>query len=57
MENKTVIIIAHRLSALDIVDRIVLLENGKILEGGTKKELMTRNGLFRKMYSGREMFS
>ncbi|MDR1494912.1 MAG: ABC transporter ATP-binding protein/permease [Rickettsiales bacterium] len=52
MEDKTVIVIAHRLSTLDIVDRIVLLENGKILEDGTKKELMTRNGLFRKMCLG-----
>ncbi|MDR1425414.1 MAG: ABC transporter ATP-binding protein/permease [Rickettsiales bacterium] len=57
MEDKTVIVIAHRLSTLNIVDRIVLMENGKILEDGTKKELIARNGLFRKMCSGQEMFS
>jgi ATP-binding cassette subfamily B protein len=49
MRDRTTIVIAHRLSTLDIVDRIVVLENGKILEDGTEEELMNIDGEFRRM--------
>lgn len=52
MENKTVIAVAHRLSTLDNMDRIVVLDKGKIVEDGTKDELLSiRGGLFKKMWS------
>ena len=51
MENKTVIAVAHRLSTLDNMDRIVVLDKGKIVEDGTKEELLkNKEGLFSKMW-------
>lgn len=51
MENKTVVAVAHRLSTLNNMDRIVVLSKGKIVEDGTKDELLSiENGLFRKMW-------
>ena len=51
MENKTVIAVAHRLSTLDIMDRIVVLDKGEIVEDGKKDELLSiDNGLFKKMW-------
>jgi ATP-binding cassette subfamily B protein len=49
-KGKTVIMIAHRLSTVTDVDRIFVMENGRISEGGTLPELMGQNGLFRKMW-------
>ena len=46
MENKTVIAVAHRLSTLNNMDRIVVLDGGKIVEDGTKEQLLANNGLF-----------
>lgn len=54
MKNRTTIVIAHRLSTLDIVNRIIVLENGKIIEDGTREELRARDGMFRKMCQGRQ---
>jgi ATP-binding cassette, subfamily B, bacterial len=52
MEDKTVIAVAHRLSTLDNMDRIIVLDKGKIIEDGTKDELLNiEGGLFKKMWS------
>lgn len=52
MENKTVIAVAHRLSTLNNMDRIIVLDKGKIVEDGTINELLNiENGLFKKMWS------
>lgn len=48
--NKTVIAIAHRLSTLNNVDRIVVIDKGKIAEIGTKSELLKKNGLFAELW-------
>ena len=52
MQNKTVIAIAHRLSTLNIMDRIIVIDKGIIVEDGTKEELLNiENGLFKKMWN------
>ena len=52
MKNKTVIAIAHRLSTLKNMDRIIVLDKGKIIEDGTQKELLkNKDGTFNRLYS------
>lgn len=45
-ENKTVVIIAHRLSTVEHADTIVVLEAGKVVEEGSHKELISRKGKY-----------
>jgi len=47
MQSKTTIVIAHRLSTLLDMDRILVFDKGKIVEDGTHKELLRKNGLYR----------
>ena len=49
--NKTVIAIAHRLSTLNNVDRIIVVDNGSIVESGTKAELLQNNGMFATLWN------
>lgn len=52
MKNKTVIAIAHRLSTLRAMDRIISLDKGKIIEDGTPKALLKKkDGLFKHLFS------
>ncbi len=50
MEGKTVIAIAHRLSTLSEMDRIIVLEEGTITEDGTHKVLLEKNGHYAKLW-------
>lgn len=49
-EGKTVIMIAHRLSTVVSADRIYVLDDGAVTESGDHEELMSRNGLYKKMF-------
>lgn len=49
MKNRTSLIIAHRLSTIQNADMIVVLENGKIVEQGNHHDLITHNGLYRRL--------
>ena len=51
MQGKSVIAIAHRLSTLSIMDRIVVLEKGRIIEEGTHKSLLLKEGLYSKLWN------
>ena len=50
MEGKTVIAIAHRLSTIAALDRLVVMDEGRIVEQGTHAELINRNGLYAKLW-------
>lgn len=49
--NKTSFIIAHRLSTIRDADLILVMENGNVVESGTHDTLLTRNGVYSKLYS------
>ncbi len=46
MKNKTVFVIAHRLSTLQDMDRILVFEKGKIIEDGSHQELINKKGVY-----------
>ena len=51
MKNKTVIAIAHRLSTLREMDRILVLNKGKVVEEGSHQTLLRKKGLYYKLYN------
>lgn len=50
MENKTAIVIAHRLSTIQRMDRIIVMENGEIVEEGNHKELLEQKGIYAELW-------
>ena len=50
MENRTSVIISHRVSSAKLADQIIVLDDGEIREKGTHDELMAHNGLYRELY-------
>ncbi len=50
MQNKTTLVIAHRLSTLKIMDRILVFEKGEIVEDGSHQQLLALNGHYKKLW-------
>lgn len=50
MEGKTVIAIAHRLATIAAMDRLIVLDQGKIIEQGSHQELLALNGLYAQLW-------
>jgi subfamily B ATP-binding cassette protein MsbA len=51
MRNRTTIVIAHRLSTVENADRIIVLDDGRIVEAGTHQELLELNGHYAALYN------
>ncbi len=51
MRDRTVIVIAHRLSTVHNADKILVLDNGKIIDEGSHEELMNRDGVYKELHN------
>jgi len=51
MEGKTVVAIAHRLSTIAAMDRLVVLDNGRVVEEGDHKTLLAKGGLYARLWA------
>ena len=50
IQNRTTFIITHRLPIIQNADLILMLKNGELVEKGTHRELVARNGIYREVY-------
>lgn len=50
-KDRTTLIVAHRLSTITHADKIVVIENGHIVETGTHRELISKQGAYEHLYS------
>ena len=50
-KDKTTIVIAHRLSTVESANKIIVMDNGKIVEVGNHKDLIDREGFYYKLYN------
>jgi len=50
MENRTSLVVAHRLSTIKNADKIIVMERGKVIESGNHQELLEKNGVYKMLY-------
>lgn len=51
MKDRTSLVIAHRLSTIAKLDRIIVIDDGKVIENGSHSELLTQNGIYAKLWA------
>ena len=51
METRTALVIAHRLSTIQKMDRILVMENGEIVEQGTHNQLVKHGGIYAQLWA------
>ncbi len=54
IKSKTIIVVAHRLSSISHADNIIVVEDGKICEYGTHKDLLAKKGFYTKMFEAQQ---
>jgi ABC-type multidrug transport system fused ATPase/permease subunit len=54
--TRTTLVIAHRFSTVKKADKIIVMDNGKIIEQGTHNELMAKKGIYYRLNLFRESF-
>ena len=50
MDGRTTVIISHRVSSAKLADKIIVLDDGKIVEQGTNESLLAKNGIYKELY-------
>ena len=50
MKGRTTVIISHRVSSAKLADKIIVLDEGKIIESGTNESLLAQNGIYKELY-------
>ncbi|BDD10471.1 ABC transporter [Fulvitalea axinellae] len=51
MKGKTCVVISHRVSSAKLADKIIVLEDGKLIEQGSNEELLAMNGVYKELYN------